>query len=229
MRSCAARRADAGPPAPAFLARGTRVCSDKRVTREVRGSLPSHTEVPCWPKAYFVLRGLFGLGVTSGIPAGEKGVFASVERAGRCNSATLSCAEEKELPRPPALVPAPQLSRRRVALPAHAGGQRLGSASRRAEPRGAPPAPSRRLAARLVPACLRAGRESGAQHPAGSGLGCARRNVAGGRKHLPTRAVRRGLRAGLAARGAQGFADPALLTPLPTQKKPPVNLPASQL
>lgn len=80
--SCAARRADAGPPALAFLARGGQVCSDKRGTQEVRGSLPRYTPVPCWPSVNFVVGALFGLGVTSGNPAGEEGGFSSVETAG---------------------------------------------------------------------------------------------------------------------------------------------------
>lgn len=61
----------------AFLARGVQVCSEKSGTREVRGSLPCHAQVPCWPHVNFVVGGLFGLGVTSGVPAGEEGVFAS--------------------------------------------------------------------------------------------------------------------------------------------------------
>lgn len=59
-------------PLLAFLARGTGVCSDKRGTREVRGSAPRHTDAPCWPEVYFVIGNLFGLGVTSGVPAGGK-------------------------------------------------------------------------------------------------------------------------------------------------------------
>lgn len=61
-------------PLLAFLARGTGVCSDKRGTREVRGSAPRHTDVPCWPEVYFVIGNLFGRGVTSGVPAGGKKV-----------------------------------------------------------------------------------------------------------------------------------------------------------
>lgn len=82
-----------------FWRGGGQVCSAKRDTPEVRGSLPRYTPVPCWPNVNFVVGALFGFGVTSGNPAGEKGGFSSVETAGRFSSATLSAAPRRACPR----------------------------------------------------------------------------------------------------------------------------------
>lgn len=134
----------------AFLARGTQVCSENSGTREVRGSLPCQAQVPCWPGVNFVVGGLFGLGVTSGVPAGKEDVFGSVEAAGRFDGLTPRCAALTLLQLPLQ----PCSSSEGGSFPLQTLGRSSGGA--------------------------RSARERGARHRAGLGLCCARRKRAGG-------------------------------------------------